>query len=316
MVYMDKFAIIEVPDDASQDIEQMGTKEKFWYYDKRLGRCLFKKSRENTGEDWAEKIAAELCKLLGLPHAHYELATWKNQNGIITPNFVPGKGRLTHGNEILHGIISDYPKNRRRKVSQHTLDVVLDTIRSKVVELPIDWTSPEGIKNAVDTFIGYILLDAWIGNTDRHHENWAIITLESSSPPEEHPLHRHLAPTFDHASSLGREIRDDKRNIKLETKDSGYSVQAYVNKSASAFYNKEDDRKPMTTFDLFYNAARREPEAAKIWLGHLAQLSWEEIEKLFKRIPNNRISETAVRFALEILQLNQSRLIELQEDLS
>ena len=313
---MEEFTIIEVPDDAPQADETMGTKEKFWYDDKRLGKCLFKKSRENTGEDWAEKIAAELCRLLGLPHARYELATWKNHNGIITPNFVPEKGWPIYGNEILHGIISDYPKTRRRKVSQHTLDVVLDTIRSKVIELPIDWTLPEGIRNAVDTFIGYILLDAWIGNTDRHHENWAIIMLESSSPPEKHPLHRHLAPTFDHASSLGREIRDDERNMRLETKDSGYSVQAYVEKCTSAFYNQEGDRKPMTTFDLFYNATRREPEAATVWLKRLAQSSREDIENIFKRIPNDRISESAIRFALEILQLNQSRLIELQENLS
>jgi hypothetical protein len=30
------------------------------------------------GEHWAEKIASELCNLLGLPHASYKLAVRKN----------------------------------------------------------------------------------------------------------------------------------------------------------------------------------------------------------------------------------------------
>jgi hypothetical protein len=34
---------------------------------------------------------------------------------------------------------------------------------------------PDGITTAIDTFVGYLLLDAWIGNGDRHHENWRFI---------------------------------------------------------------------------------------------------------------------------------------------
>jgi len=42
------------------------------------------------GEDWAEKVAAELCELLGLPYAAYELAsTWQGNRGVVSPNFLP-----------------------------------------------------------------------------------------------------------------------------------------------------------------------------------------------------------------------------------
>lgn len=70
----DKFPIIEVPFDAPEIIEDLGTKEKFWFRHPNLDSCLFKKTRPNTGEDWAEKIAAQLSDLLGLPHTDYELA--------------------------------------------------------------------------------------------------------------------------------------------------------------------------------------------------------------------------------------------------
>lgn len=84
----DPFPIIEVPLDASQDIEDLGTKEKFWFRHPSLGCCLFKKARLNTGEDWAEKIAAQLCKLLGLPHAEQELAIYKGEKGTVSPSFL------------------------------------------------------------------------------------------------------------------------------------------------------------------------------------------------------------------------------------
>ncbi|MBN4005279.1 hypothetical protein [Nostoc sp. LPT] len=57
----EQFPIIDVPLDAPEADEDLGTKEKFWFRHQYLGRCLFKKARPNTGEDWAEKIAAELC---------------------------------------------------------------------------------------------------------------------------------------------------------------------------------------------------------------------------------------------------------------
>ena len=58
-----------------------------------------------------------------------------------------------------------------------------------------------------DMFVGYLMLDALIGNTDRHHENWGIMT--GRGRPQV------LAPTYDHASSLGRELSDQKRQARM-----------------------------------------------------------------------------------------------------
>ncbi len=74
----DTFIVIKVTEDASNS-EPMGTKPKFWFFHDELGQCLFKEARPDTGEDWSEKIASELCAQLGLPHAHYELAIQSKQ---------------------------------------------------------------------------------------------------------------------------------------------------------------------------------------------------------------------------------------------
>ncbi|WP_180277783.1 hypothetical protein [Nostoc sp. 'Peltigera malacea cyanobiont' DB3992] len=45
----EQFQIIDVPLDAPEADEDLGTKEKFWFRHQYLGRCLFKKARPNTG---------------------------------------------------------------------------------------------------------------------------------------------------------------------------------------------------------------------------------------------------------------------------
>lgn len=94
------FPVLLLADDAPDLLEQLGTKEKYWFrVDGR--RYLFKIGRPNTGENWSEKIAAELAGLLGLPHAHYDLAIWRGRQGVLSPLFVPKGGRLILGNELL-----------------------------------------------------------------------------------------------------------------------------------------------------------------------------------------------------------------------
>jgi len=110
------YPIIVVPDEAGESIEQLGTKRKFWFNDKRL---LFKQGRPGTGENWAEKVACELCGLLQLPHAHYDLAVWRGQPGVVTTSFLPPQWRLVHGNELLARIYPDYLTNQRYKRRQH-----------------------------------------------------------------------------------------------------------------------------------------------------------------------------------------------------
>jgi len=76
------FPIIEVPADSANQLEQLGTKSKFWYTDDQNRRMLFKIGRPNTGENWAEKVSCEICSLLNIPHAHYEFAQCQEAKGV------------------------------------------------------------------------------------------------------------------------------------------------------------------------------------------------------------------------------------------
>ena len=300
-----KFKVYEIALEAPEENEDLGTKKKFWFHHDELGKCLCKMARTNTGEAWSEKISAELCKILMLPHAQQELALYNRQQGTISPTFLPHNGSLTTGNEILAQIFLDYPQNIH-DLSQHTLENVFKVISESTIDLPWNWQAPPGIETAIDTFVGYLLLDAWIGNSDRHHENWGFINLDGRS---------YLAPTYDHASCLGRNESDDKREGRLKTTDKGFSVEAYADKCKSCIYARSGDSKPLKTFDAFCAAAKLFPQAANAWLDRLNQIQTEDTLKLFDCIPDSYISQTAIEFAQKILEVNQDKLVRFRQEL-
>jgi hypothetical protein len=299
------YEIYPVPDDAAEAPEQLGTKPKFWFTDSTSARrLLFKEARGGTGEDWAEKVAAELCALLGLPHGSYDLATWRQRRGVVTQMFVPDGGRLILGNELLGRFVPGYEGEKTYEQRQHTVRVVMTVLRDPGIALPGSMREGEVIERAADAFCGYLLLDALIGNTDRHHENWGLIR-QSDGRIE-------LAPTFDHASSLGRNESDDRRAERLVTMDQPRSVAAYAARARSALYRAPTDGKPMLTTDAFYEAARRRPRAARYWLQKVSGLDCDAVCQILQQVPMDTMSDTAKRFAFEILKANKARILDRQ----
>lgn len=67
------FHVQTVPPESAGDIEQLGTKDKFWFEGEGGRHTLCKFGRQDTGENWAEKVASEICNILRIPHAEYEL---------------------------------------------------------------------------------------------------------------------------------------------------------------------------------------------------------------------------------------------------
>ena len=170
------YSITEIT--TNDEIEQLGTKEKFWFYD-TTGKKLFKVGRKNTGENWAEKVAYELATLLNLPCAKYNFAQWGDKIGTISTSFVPDDSGLVHGNELLmklyKSINASYPKDQFYKVTAYKLSMVLYLLNKIDIQLPISFNNEPPIQTATDVFIGYLVFDCWISNQDRHHENWGII---------------------------------------------------------------------------------------------------------------------------------------------
>lgn len=297
------YPIIQLPADAPAQLEQLGSKTKFWYRDENGHRMLFKEGRPGTGENWAEKVCCEFCRLLGLPHAQYDLAVWKDLKGVVTPTFVPKGGRLVLGNELLARIVNDYDQSKRFRARQHTVRTVMAIASFPAVGFPCGWEPPVAVTDAAGVFVGYLMLDALVSNQDRHHENWGVIFL-----PEQGVF---LAPTFDHASSLGRNETDAERTKRLMTKDKGHSVEAYVARARSAFYATYSSTRPLSTLEALREAAKIRREAADYWQGQLARIGVGEFRGILAEIPDTEITEPSREFAARMLEINTGRISQL-----
>jgi hypothetical protein len=306
------YPIIVLPAGAIEQTEAMGTKQKFWFEHEELGLCLFKFSRPDAGEDWAEKVAEQLAGQLGMPHARYELGEYLGRRGVVSPRFLGSDETLIPGNQLLVATDPSYPvfaDRARLSVPQHTVAAVAAVLAAPDVEPPEGFVAGGGIERAWDVFGGYLMLDALIGNTDRHHENWALV--ERVVPGRE-PLRR-LAPTHDHGSSLGRNEQEERVRERLRTTDAGFTPEAYARRAVSKLYGSGPGSKPMLTIDAFREAGRRAPSAAKGWLARLDRLVPEEIAEVLARVPTPRISSAASEFARRILVCNRERLLELND---
>lgn len=287
--------------------EPLGSKQKFWFYEGEQ-LILFKADDRGTGEDWAEKITCHLCELLGLPHVHYELAAEFDGDqyiwpGIICESCAPQPPYLILGNQLLFNRDPNYPKSedRKYKVREHTVSAVVEAVRQLLP--PSDkWSHgmPVGCQTALDDFIGYVMLDAWVANQDRHHENWGALS----------DADLRLAPTFDHGASLARNLNDTERHERLMTKDRNFQIPAYARRARSAFYSGISDSKALGTFEAFWEFGGLAIPAARLWVERLKAIEESAISGILAEIPSERMTELAKRFTLELLMTNQKRLVE------
>lgn len=292
----------------AEDIEYLGTKRKFWFT-LDGARYLFKAEERGTGEDWAEKIVCELARELGLPHIEYHLAheyegTNPIQPGVICARFVSRPQSFEMGNQLLVQRDPAYPatENARYHVKDYTVEVVAAALAELEPPAPV-WMNgiPRGIVSALDVFAGYLLLDAWVANQDRHHQNWGAIRDGNEL---------RLAPTYDHGSSLARNLTDDERKDRLRTKDRNRTVAHFAARAKSAFYQTRADKKTLSALEVFRQFGNYAESGAEIWREKLSTVKPETVKAILNEVPPQRMTPITREFTFELLMTNQQRLLE------
>ena len=292
----DPYRIVEVKPEWVIDREDMGTKTKFWYRDPdEDANWLFKYPRSDTGEHWAEKIAEEVASVLGVIRAKVELAQFEGDRGSVTESFARGGRALYHGNQMLERVVSGYEPRRRFRQSQHTLANIFEVMDRA-------FARSETAIRAKRTIASYTVLDALIGNTDRHHENWGLLLRR-----QDYSLRGFVALSFDHASSLGRELLDDRRDRFLEEN----RVGDYAEKGRGAIYWSEDERRGPSPLELVRRAARDYSNLFRPVLLKLAEIDESVFFKIVRRIPPDWMTSSAREFAVKLLCYNYRQLKEI-----
>jgi HipA-like protein len=305
---VDFYRVYDVTGATTDRPETLGTKEKFWLMpspgmELTIIAWLFKIGRPNTGENWAEKACCEILRHLKMPCATYEFAKHKQDQGVISQQFVSANTQFVPANMLLESVVRGYDGTLTFRQRKYQVSTPFNLIKARSIIPPLKAEERYSNLSAAEMFVGYLLFDVLVGNTDRHAENWGVIVDYS----DRYNPGYSLSPTFDHASSLGRELSDDARRRRLTTPDVRGTVAAYCDKARSAFYGPKST-KTMLQSEVIEELIRLEPKALSFWARTFSDVPSEVYRDIFHRIDPGLISQDAIEFSLAMLAYNSKMI--------
>ncbi|SSC25181.1 Hypothetical protein KLENKIAIHU_3805, partial [Klenkia terrae] len=297
---------VDVSDWETIQIEARGSGANQWRRDPNGVQWLYKATRraaatgELQGEDWSEKAAERLASLIGVPCAEVELAHVRRgdgaEPGVVCKDLAEPSTEFQNGANLLADIPGYRYRDSRGRPPRnhvgHSVQNIVDRLRAFDVGPP---TGASGVPTAVAALAGYLVLDAWIGNLDRHEENWAVLRDEDGVVT--------LAASYDHGAALGSSLTEARR-AALAADSVG--LAAYADK---AFARKFEDgaRVPLTA--VAADALDQAGTAARAhWLSTLEAVELDDIRGALDGIP--RMSDPARTFCEQLLVINRRRVLD------
>jgi hypothetical protein len=251
---------------------------KFYYFKRSQFKpsTAAKPGKDFKFEFWNEVIAYEVGTLLGFTVLRYDIAVDGELMGCISESMINSdREELIEGIKYLQAYSPDFDPAKKEHRGQYTFSLIEQALASAK------------IGHYIDALLEVIVLDAIIGNGDRHQENWAfivhqhlitdvlsraqdgrdseykkmtdrIISKLKESEDEFREQNKKLpesfyvpevrfAPIYDSGSSLGRELLDETVDVFL---DSEKELEKYVQRGTSEIHW---NNKKLSHFDLIRN---------------------------------------------------------------
>ncbi|WP_074342339.1 HipA domain-containing protein [Mycobacteroides abscessus] len=291
--------------------ETEGQEEKLWLSEPGTTvTWLYKppiiKGGVRQREDFAEYLACQLAGMLGVPCARVHLAIRGQARGSISRDLKPPGWEMQAGALLLAARDPNYqpgdenPKGRPGHSLQRIAEALNDAGPPPGYRLPVGF-------RAFDVFAGYLVLDAWIANRDRHDENWSIML-----PPPPGDERWCLSASYDQAGSLAYNLTDQACAARLAEYG---AVERWALKGTAWRFEHDPADGPCTLVELAVDALQRCSETARrYWLDSLANVSHAtSVAVLLQDIPD--LSHHWRTFASELLRINQERLLHACRDM-
>ena len=281
-----------------------GASEKIWLIDPKSNKTgIFKYPKIKTdgsitGEYWAEKVAAELSKLIGINCAEIDIGTYYGKRGSMSYNF------LNKGESMLEGV-----SFITREYQIYNSDKMIDEFSGdkysvQMIEKSFPWL--------FENIIEMIVFDALIGNSDRHHSNWGTIinVSEKQVNPFNNILPMKFAPLYDNGSSLCCRIAPDEVDVILKDNMRLEALIDSKSRSAIGFGNK----RPIRHFELIEKMNFKYHDKMKNMMDKIRNnINENAIKKLIDSFENDIIDMKVKELLFIFLIKRCERLIRIYE---
>lgn len=283
---IDSWRVLDVTGWTEELPEERGTRAKVWLRAPDERRFLFKQPEARRWTETAcEVLAQRIAGAVGLPAAE----TWPairlvvgqpSVQGLLSLDFTKPGDSLTAGAALMAQMDPVY--DPKTQTGEHTLARVRAALVDREKRAPpAELALP---------FARMLLLDAWLGNGDRHPGNWSIIEQNASV---------RLAPIYDTASPFAPELHDGH---VLVTGGHDYDVRLarYVRKCSSGFGQGGTKTVPQ---EQVLADLRDWPEyaAARELVDRFEELMQEELPAYIQQIPGEWLPPPRVRLTLDLL---------------
>lgn len=285
-----------------------GASEKIWLINPETnekGLFKFPKVKDNekgiiTGEYWAEKLATEIGKLIDVECAKVDIGTYKGRIGSMSYNILENKyDNLFEG---IYFIQKHYPYYNKSKLE--------DTYSNMKYSIQmIEKSILEDYYFDIRKIYKMIIFDIFIGNSDRHHSNWAI---KHKKAIENNMIHvtLDLCPLYDNGSSLC--AYEDNNNLDVFFKDK-MKFEALVNTKSKSTIGWENER-PIRHFELLRKLKENSYSMTLPYIENIKNnINEQSIDKLLKKFDNNIINNDMKRLLKMFLLERRKRMLEIYD---
>jgi len=232
-------------------------------------------------------LALELARRAGIPVAEAKPAIRSGAYGIISRRFHEDVEEHHPGAELL-GLPSESGSGADAKQlrDEARASATLERVRDELSELEQE----HGV-SLLEPFARMLVIDAWLGNGDRHSGNWALVTGPGRS---------RLAPMYDPTACLGVELTDGRRELVAPTAE---IITRYARRCPSGFGGGITDGRSGIPMGEVLGKLEEWPE----WRTAVSELKPRIVEllatvpALIEEIPDEWLPPDRKRFAAQLL---------------
>ena len=209
---------------------------------------------------------------------------------------------------LLEGIVfieNQYPYYDKDKLE--------DTYSNSKYSIQMIQNSLNGILE-MDKFYKIVIFDILIGNSDRHHSNWAILAKGTVYKTPEDMLdiffNYNMCPLYDNGSSLC--AYEDNNNLEIFFKDK-MKFEALVNTKSKSAIGWENER-PIRHFELLKKIKDNAYELTVQYIEKIkTNINQENIDKILNEFDNNIISIDMKKLLKMYLLELRKRMLEIYD---
>ncbi|PWK08434.1 HipA domain-containing protein [Tumebacillus permanentifrigoris] len=245
--------------------------------------------KPHTGEAWSEKIASEIGKSIGIRTHDVEIAYVDEVYCSLCWRFLdPQVEILEEGADLIDPFDRTYD---RKKLRGEEVNYNMNLLYRVFTELGM-----------LHHLFDMIVFDALVGNTDRHQDNFGIIThLETAQIV--------FAPLYDNASCLGRELLIPDVQEKMTNPT---SFEAYISRSPSLIRTGTAKR-GTKHFNLLESILEGSfSKEMRIAMDKVEFLASREIEQIVHSVPSEVMHDEYKRFVIRLLTTRRDRLLQMR----